>query len=652
MHCLTLAADAAELPAGTLSGHFTWLDWVVLVGYLALTSAIGIGLAGKQKNMQDFFRGGDKLPWYAVSGSMIATIISAVTFIGVPAIIYRETGNFTYLQFGIIAGLLSRLFVAFVLVPAYYKHRVYSPYDYMGRQLGEAARTVTTAMFSLMGLLAQAARVYLTAIILELVLYDQLHALSEVTNGYISPLVAAVTLVGIIAIAWTLLGGIATVVWTDVMLFLVFVVGGVVALLVVASHLPGGIGQIINDGWEAGKFQLWELDGTPGNAPPMPGPKWMTVFTSPYTLVAAFVAVTFGNIGAYGTDQLLAQRIFCCKSKGAAQLAVISSWAAEAVVGLMLLVGVGLWAYYTENPEVLVGDAAAKVSENADNVFPVFILTVVPQGLTGLIIAGIFAAAISSLTSILAALSQTSLSAVYLPLRKIDPDNPEHSKHSKEVLLVSRLLIVFWGIALCFMAFGINWYVKSMEAIGKDVPFLDLALGLASYVIGALLATFLLAWLPLKKNAYGLIWAAPLSVFMIWAARFHDAAVPDGISGYFHGAFTDHFFMTICLFVSAILLVTWIASALGGLGSGSVASKCVKTVWLFVGCGLLVLVSLKGWFPTYGEDGQVLTDPETQHAIKRVVAWPWYAVIGGATSFVFAYLLGGPNTMGINKPKE
>jgi len=626
---------AQSTDAGSLSGHFTWIDWLVLIGYLGLTSVIGIGLAGKQKDMQDFFRGGDKLPWYAVSGSMIATIISAVTFIGVPAIVFREGGNFTYLQFGIIAGLLSRLFVAFVLVPAYYKHRVYSPYDYMGRQLGEAARIVTTALFSLMGLLAQAARVYLTAIILELVLQDELTALTDATG--ISPLVAAVTLVGLIAVAWTLLGGIATVVWTDMMLFLVFVVGGLAALCVVASHLPGGVDQIIRDGWEAGKFQLWRL-----NESGTPGPGWMTMFTSPYTLVAAIIAVTFGNIGSYGTDQLLAQRIFCCRSKGAAQLAVVSSWAAELVVALMLLVGVGLWAFYRASPEALVGEAAAKVAQNADNVFPVFILTVVPQGLTGLIVAGIFAAAISSLTSILAALSQTSMSAVYLPLRGIDPDKPEHNSRSREVLFVSRLLIVFWGVALCAMAFGIDWYVKSMQAQGRDVPFLDLALGLASYVVGALLATFLLAWLPVKKNAFGLIWAAPLSVFMVWASRFHDASAPVDLSGYFAGMFTGHRFLTVCLIVSAVIVVTWGVSALGHPDGKGRGVRLMKSGWVLIGCALLITMSLRGWFPTYDSQGLALTDPETGAAIKRVVAWPWYAVIGGATAFIFGYLLGEP----------
>ncbi|GAB4188390.1 MAG: hypothetical protein Kow00105_03010 [Phycisphaeraceae bacterium] len=633
MHLITLAVQqATETDMGTLSGHFTLLDWGVMVGYLILTSILGVGLAGKQQSMQDFFRGGDKLPWYAVSGSMIATIISAVTFIGVPAIVYRETGDFTYLQFGIIAGLLSRLFVAFVLVPAYYKHRVYSPYDYMGRQLGESARTVTTAMFSLMGLLAQAARVYLTAIILELVLHDQLLAIQDMTG--LSPLVSSVTLVGIIAVIWTLLGGIATVVWTDVMLFLVFVIGGVVALLVVAHHLPGGLGQIVNEGWEAGKFRLWRFSEADS-----PGPGWMNTFTSPYTLAAAFIAVTFGNIGAYGTDQLLAQRIFCCKSRGAAQLAVIASWAAEAVVALMLLVGVGLWAFYKHNPDALIGEAAAKVAENPDNIFPVFILTVVPQGLTGLIVAGIFAAAISSLTSILAALSQTSMSAVYLPLRGIDPDNPEHSQHNREVLFASRLLIVFWGTALCLMAFGIDAYVRTMQERGKDVPFLDLALGLASYVIGALLATFLLAWLPLKKNGYGLFWAAPLSVLMVWAARFHDAAVPESLAQYTQGMWTDHLFLTTCLAVSAVMLVSWVISAL--CSGKNMKSNLLKTPWLILGCVALVATSLYGWFPTFDDQGMQLFDPEAGVAVKRSIAWPWYAVIGGVTAFVFGYLLGG-----------
>ena len=250
-----------------------------------------------------------------------------------------------------------------------------------------------------------------------------------------------------------MLGGIATVIWTDALLFVVFVGGGLVALFVIAHDLPGGLGQIFSDGWAAGKFRLFNLSG---NLPPG-ADRWASplggVFAEPYTIWAAVFAVTFGNVGAYGTDQLIAQRIFTCRSQRDAKLAMMASWSSELVAALMLLVGVGLWAYYRQFPEALSGEGAAAVAADPLNIFPVFILTQVPVGLTGLIVAGIFAAAISSLTSILAALAQTSLSAVWLPLRGIDPDAPPADEEvarrtNRELLLVSRGLIVLWGAVL------------------------------------------------------------------------------------------------------------------------------------------------------------------------------------------------------------
>jgi len=602
---IDLAATLGQSDAGSLSAHFVWLDWLVMVGYLALVSVIGIKLGGKQTSMADFFRGGDRLPWYAVSGSMIATIISAVTFVGVPSVAFAPGGNFTYLQLGIIAGLLSRLFVAFILVPAYYKRRVYSPYDYMGRQLGEAARSVTTALFSLMGLLAQAARVYLTAVILELVLRDQLGALEAVTG--IDSLVWSVSLVGLIAVAWTMLGGITTVVWTDVMLFLVFITGGIVAIAVIVAQLPGGLGQLIADGAEAGKFQLWSLGGdTDGNFASF----WGEVFAEPFTIWAAVFAVALGNIGAYGTDQLLAQRIFCCKTKRDAQLAVVSSYIAELVAAMMLLVGVGLWVYYQQFPERLVGEGAAAVAEKTDNIFPVFILTQVPVGLSGLIVAGIFAAAISSMTSILAALAQTTVSAVYLPLRGIDPDGPTTDEQNRRIVRISRYLVAGWGVGLCLIAFAIDRYVDAMKAGGEEVLFLNLALGLASYVIGALFATFMLAWLPLKRNAYGLIWSAPLSVFTVFAARFHED--------------WSH---VICWAVAGVLTGSWLIAAAVG---PRCRAKLLRTPWLLVGCGLMMLVNYH------------LVFARTDGSPPVSIAWPWYAPIGAAMAFAFGYLLALP----------
>lgn len=605
----TLAQDVVQAAE---PHRFTPLDWAVLVGYLALVSVLGVKLAGKQEDMEDFFRGGNSLPWYAVSGSMIATIISAVTFIGVPAAAYAVSGNFTYLQFGIIAGVLSRLFVAFVLIPAYYEHEVYSPYDYMGQRLGNLARSVTTAMFSLMGLLAQAARVYLTAIILRLVLDDQLTGLEEATG--VSALTWSVVAVGIVAVAWTMLGGIATVIWTDVMLFGVFVLGAVVALAVIHADVPGGLPAVVSDGWDAGKFKLWQIFADEDTS--RYASKWGEVFAEEFTLWAAVIAVTFGNIGAYGTDQLLAQRIFTCKSKGHAQIAILTSWVAEWVVALMLLVGVGLWAFYRAIPEAMSPADAAAVAAKTDAIFPVFILTQVPVGLRGLIVAGIFAAAISSLTSILAALAQTSLSALVLPLKGIDPDQPIAKDRDREVLWWSRALIVVWGVLLCAMAVVIDAYVRHEEAKGNEVLFLSLALGLASYVVGALLAAFLLAWLPMKRDAYGLAFSAPLSVFAVFAARFHEA-------------WAQTFLWVVC----GVFVGLWLLLALTlNQHRGRRGLVLAKTGWLVAACAVVMLLTY------YLEFGTI--DPVTGVRGTVSIAWPWYAPVGGTVAFVFGWLLG------------
>lgn len=657
----------AAIGDGSLSGHFKVIDWVVMLGYLGLVSVLGVLLAGKQTNMEDFFRGGNKLPWYAVSASLIATTISAVTFVGVPSIAFNpDGGNMTYLQLGLIAGLISRLFITYILVPAYYERKIYSPYDYMGNKLGGGARGVTTALFTLGGLLAQSARVYLTALVLEIVLHDQLVALHELTG--VSPFAASIILIGLIAVAWTMLGGIATVVWTDAMLFLVFVTGGIAAIWVVVVNLDGGAAELIRVGSENAKFEVFNF-------------KKAFDLTENYTLAAAGFAVVIGNIGAYGTDQLLAQRIFCCKSQKHAKWAMLSSYSAEAVTFLMLLVGVGLFVFYSANPEKLTGVGAQMVAEENDKIFPVFILTEMPVGVTGLVIAGIFAAAVSSLTSILAALAQTSVSAVYLPWRakKLGVAATDEEQlvaadpsEGKRIVGVSRLLIVFWGVMLCIAAFGVSAYKES-----TSVPILDLALALASYIVGGLFAAFMLAWLPMKINGRGLVWSAPLGVLAVVATKFHEPWTLWALGGG-------------CTF----LLAAWVFAALRH-STDRRGVRLAKTPILAVGCGLVMLMCWQGYFTSTDPDtGDVvmaypdIVDPETgqrvldptaetiylkhpitqellldadgqqiaaadkkQTALKdtsagrpapRTIAWPWYAPIGGIIAFVFGWLLADP----------
>src|SRR5690625_3899323 len=345
--------------AGSLAGNFTYIDWLIVFGYLILTTILGGVLAGKQENIKDFFLGGRKLPWYAVAGSSIATELSAITFVSVPFTVFRPGGNFGYLQLGIIGGLLARIIVATILVPAYYKREIYSPYDYMGNALGTKVRSMTTILFSFGGMLAQASRVYLTALILMLVLFEPLTALADATP--FSALTWAVIIIGIVSVGWTMMGGIATVVWTDLILFGIFVIGAIVALWTVVANVDASLFAILQAGWHEGKFKFWDFSLSP---------------TVEFTVWTAAIATTWGNVGAYGTDQLMAQRLFTCKEERAAKCAVMGSYFGIVITILVALVGIGLWYYYQEFP--LVGEALAAYDKNGDEIFPSSIFSVVP----------------------------------------------------------------------------------------------------------------------------------------------------------------------------------------------------------------------------------------------------------------------------------
>ncbi len=289
---------------------------------------------------------------------------------------------------------------------------------------------------------------------------------------------------------------------------------------------------------------------------------------------------------------------------------------------MMLFVGVGLWAFYRAFPDRLAGEALAAVSAKTDKIFPVFILTEVPMGLRGLIVAGIFAAAISSLTSILAALAQTTISAVYLPWRGIDLEQNQSAEQNRELLWISRGLIVFWGIALCIVAVAIDLYVDHQAKLGREVLLLELALGLANYIVGSLFAAFLLAWLPLRTNAYGLIWSAPLSVFCVLASRFHNPEC-----------------WFVLRVVSAVLIVAWLISAIFQKRPWVLGAK---TIWLAAGCALMLAITRYLQFDQFDPESGQLALSSAGEPLRSSIAWPWYAPLGGMVALVFGYLLGEP----------
>ena len=572
-----------------MDGGFTTIDWLVVLAVLVAITIIGERLTGKQESVRDFYLGGRRLPWFAVSASIIATEISAVTFFVVPSMVWREGGNLLYLQIGLISSLVARLVVATVLVPAYYEREIYSPYEFMGNRLGGGVRKMTTGLFMIGGMLAQAARVYVTAVVIEVLAKEELDVIAAYTG--ISPIAAAILAISLVALLWTWIGGVATVVWTDAMLFILFLAGMGVMVFVLHAGTEGGLAQAWSLASEAGKLQFSDTE---------------FAFTKPYTMWAVVFAASWGLIGPYGTDQLIVQRLLCCKSKRDAQLAMIGSYAAVIVIGLAFLIGIGLVGYYATNG--MSEAAQTLVAGEPARILPVFVREVLPVGVRGLVLAAAFAAAISSLDSILAALGQVSLATFWHPWRNraatgggdvmVDLGSLEGEEAARS-LRVSRLFILGWTVILGLLAMGMGVIERGYDDL------LGLALAMSGFVGGPLLAGFVLSLLPGKRGAAGFMWAAPLGVLTVLFAIWHGEVA-----------------YTTSWVAISVLFFLWL---LFGLPRRRQPFGAVQSLLFAFTLFLLTRVAEIGAF----DDG-------------NSIAWPWYVPVGCTVTFVYALLLDRP----------
>lgn len=552
-----------------MSAHFGWQDWTLVLCLFALTTWIGHRMAGRPATMREFFLGGRRLPWYAVAGSIIATEISAVTLISLPSTIFRDGGNLTYLQLGLIGSLVARGCVALWIVPAYYEREIYSPYDFMGARLGPGVRRTTTVLFSIGGILGQASRVYLTAVVLEVILLEELDQIASALGC--STTLLSVSAIGLVSVGWTLAGGIATVIWTDVVLFAVFLCSIVVALVYAVGGVDGGFfgdGGVVDVAREAGKLRLLDFQ---------------TRLSADYTFWAALFAQGLGGLGAYGTDQLMAQRIFCCANKREAQKAVLASYGAMAVTVGVGAIGLALYAYYQQHG--LSAEQRAFYDAKNDRIFPIFISSVVDSPFKGLIVAGVFAAAISSLDSILAALSQTTLSAFHAPRTDLDAAAAE-----RRTLLLSRVYVVVFGLLLCAVALQCERLVERYGSI------LNLALAMPLYTQGAVLGAFVLAFFSKRVRGDGYTFAAMLAVLSIVCLAWRQ----------------DLAFRIECAGAAAIL-AAWFASGRARLERGALWRTLTLAAAL---AGCLAL-----------------------RQVAPPISWVWYALIGASIAAGFGWLL-------------
>lgn len=427
---------------------FSWLDYAVLAIYLSGVTLAGILVGGRQRSAEDYFLGGKRLAWWAVGFSIVASETSTLTFISIPGLAYRGNLNFLQLAFGYFIG---RLLVSILFIPAYYRGQLVTAYDFLGRRFGEPLRRATSAVFIITRVLASGVRLFATSIPIHLM------------TGLDYP--TSILIVGGFTLIYTYSGGLKAVVAMDVVQLFVYLGGAVVSFMIILGHLPHGWADVIRyaTGAGANKLEILNLEW---------GGNWIQFFSTPYTLLGGVLGGTFLTMASHGTDQLLVQRLLGCRSRWDSQRALILD-AAFIVVqfAFFLLLGLCLFAFYGGVSFQGLG------LSSPDEVFPKFIVENLPSGFSGLVVAGVLASAMGTLSSSISALA----SSTYLDLFKTR--FPKVSMSLKQEVALSRAFTLFWGMILIGGAL-----------LFKDVrsPVVELGLRIASVPYGALLGTFFL----------------------------------------------------------------------------------------------------------------------------------------------------------------
>jgi len=428
----------------------TAIDYIVIAVYLVGVALFGIYAGGKQSSTTDYFLGGRDMPWWAVCFSVVATETSTLTVISVPAVAYG--GAMTFLQLT-IGYMLGRIVVALYFLPRYYEGNLSTAYAFLGNRFGRGMQATASVTFLFTRLLADGVRLFATAIPLFLIA----ESVGLSTNYF-----QIIAVIGVVTIIYTLIGGIKAVVWMDVVQMLLYIAGGAVAIAVLLGELPAGWWQRAA---EAGKTQIIDVQLGEGFA------AW---FTSPYAFVTAVLGGAVFSMASHGTDQLIVQRLLACRNLRDSQKAIIGSAVVVAFqFALFLFVGMMLWVYHDGATPQAMG------LTRADEVFSQYIISGLPPGLSGLILAGIVAAAMSTLSSSLNSLASSTMYDLYERFAGKQPGD-------ERALRLSRIMTLVWG--LIFIAFA-NLFES------QNNPVVELGLAIASFTYGGLLGAFLLGLL-------------------------------------------------------------------------------------------------------------------------------------------------------------
>jgi solute:Na+ symporter, SSS family len=456
--------SAVDAPAQAGLPSLTTLDLTVVALYFGVTLGIGIWTTRHQTTAGDYFLGARNLPAWAVLLSIVATETSALTVISIPGIGARGSLVFLQLTFGYLVG---RTLVAYWLLPGYFRGEQETAYARLESRFGPVTRRLVSVVFLATRFLGDGVRIYAGAIPLALV------------TGWKVP--AAIIAMGGVTLVYTWFGGLKAVVWADVVQLAVYLAGGVAALII-ATELAGGAGATLSAADAAGKLRAFDFS---------------VDITSTYTLFGGLIGGAMLSAASHGTDHLIVQRLLATRSLSDARTALIGSGVVVILQFLLfLLVGTAIWA------AGLAPDALP-----ADEIFPRFIIEHLPPGLAGLVVAGILAAAMSTISSSINALASSMTHDLYASWT--GRRDPAH------LFRVGRTFSALWGLGLIGGALFFQYY-----ASGGDTPVVVLALSIASITYGALLGTYLLAARWPRARGRDVVGAVMLTVLVMLVVVF------------------------------------------------------------------------------------------------------------------------------------
>src|SRR5438105_6973376 len=421
-------------------------DFAIIALYLAGITLFGLRFRKRQRSLRDYFLANRSIPWWAIALSIVAAETSTLTIISIPGLAYDT--NFTFLQV-VLGYLAGRVIISFVLLPHYFRGDLYTAYELIERRFGRNLRSLTAGLFLITRAAAEGVRVYAVSIVVGIAL----------GTGQI----ASIAIITALTLIYTFEGGLAAVIWTDVVQTGIYIGGTLVGLFTIVHLVPGGWHAIHSLAASSGKLQVFDFSPT---------------FWKPYTFWAGIIGGAFLTTASHGTDQLIVQRLLAARNQKQSVTALLSSGVAILFqFALFLLVGVMLFAFY-QKPAAAFG--------KADRIYPTFIVSQLPHAISGLLIAAILAAAMSNLSAALNSLSSTTIIDFYLQHR---PQLDERRR-----VKLSRLATLFWALLL----FGLA--VLSLHKVGRVI---EVGLQIASVAYGALLGVFLLGVLMRRASQNG-----------------------------------------------------------------------------------------------------------------------------------------------------